>query len=364
MISSRAERLAQNFTDGIDAVAIMNAGEPFLDSTYWYLTGSVSGTYEGARAVVLSDGSLHTFVSVLEEETAKSSVGEVHVYNTDAERKELMKDVLKGCKVVGVNYPSVAYGSVDWMRSFLESDVSIVDASKVISETMAVKDREEIGLIEKACRISSTVANELPDMIYEGVTEKTVASEMGIRMLRLGGSGLAFDTIAAFGAHSSEPHYSPGDYAIRKGDAALFDFGSRYGRYCSDLTRTIFLGEPEPVLKRAYEVVREAQLAGLAEMRDGADASAPDIAARKVIDGSEFKGRFIHSFGHGIGMNVHEPIHVSHRSQQKLRAGNVVSAEPGIYLPGIGGIRIEDTVLITDDGFRLLTDYDHSYTVV
>ena len=364
MISSRAERLAQNFTDGMDAVVIMNAGEPFLDTTYWYLTGSTSGTFEGARAIVTADGSLHTFVSILEEETAKASKGEVHVYNTDAERKEHMQEVLKGCRKIGVNFSSAAYGSVEWMKSFLEPDVTIMDAGKVISDTIAVKDDAEISLIEKACRISSTVANELPDMIQEGRTEKEVASEMCIRMMRLGGTGLAFDTIAAFGAHSSEPHYSPADYALKRGDTALFDFGSKYERYCSDLTRTIFLGEPDPVLKRAYEVVRQAQLAGLAEMRDGADASAPDLAARKVIDDSEFKGRFIHSFGHGIGMNVHEPIHVSPKSQQKLHAGNIVSAEPGIYIPGVGGIRIEDTVLITEDGYRLLTDFDHSFTVV
>ena len=363
-MSSRAERLAHNFTDGVDAIVVMNASEPFLDTTFWYLTGSSSGTFEGSRAIVTSDGSLHTFVSILEEETAKSANGEVHVYNTDADRKQQMQEILKGCKKIGVNYSSTAYGSVEWMKSFLDVDVEIVDATKIISDTIAVKDEKEIELITKACKITSTVAEELPDMIYEGATERDVASEMGIRMLRLGGTGLAFDTIAAFGAHSSEPHYSPADYELKNGDAALFDFGSKYGRYCSDLTRTIFLGEPEPILKRAYEVVRQAQIAGLAEMRDGADASAPDLAARKVIENSEFKGRFIHSFGHGIGMNIHEAIYVSPKSQQKLRAGNVVSAEPGVYIPGIGGVRIEDTVLITEDGCRLLTDYDHSFTVV
>jgi Xaa-Pro dipeptidase len=250
------------------------------------------------------------------------------------------------------------------MKTILGKDVSIVDASKVISDTTSVKDDEEIALIERACKISSTVANELPEMIHEGISEREIASDMCIRMLRLGGSGLAFDTIAAFGSHSSEPRYSPGEYKLKRGDTALFDFGSKYGRYCSDLTRTIFFGEPNPLLKRAYEIVRQAQLAGLAEMRDGSDASAPDLAARRVIEESEFKGRFIHSFGHGIGMNVHEAIHISPKSTQNLRAGNVVSAEPGIYLPGIGGIRIEDTVLITEDGYRLLTDYDHSYTVI
>jgi Xaa-Pro dipeptidase len=134
--------------------------------------------------------------------------------------------------------------------------------------------------------------------------------------------------------------------------------------YCSDLTRTIFLGDPGDRLKRAYEVVREAQNAGLAQIREGASAESVDAAARDVIDASEFKGLFIHSFGHGIGMDIHQPIFVSPRSRNILKAGNVISAEPGIYIPGLGGIRIEDTVLVTEEGYRLLTDYDHGLTIV
>ena len=134
--------------------------------------------------------------------------------------------------------------------------------------------------------------------------------------------------------------------------------------YCADLTRTIFLGEPPLILRRAYEVVKEAQIAGIEMIRDGAKACDADLAARKIIDDTEFKGKFIHSFGHGIGMDVHQPIGLHPRSQQILRAGNIVSAEPGIYIPGVGGIRIEDTVLVTEDGCRILTDYDHDITIV
>ena len=336
MKQSRAERMALNF-DGIDALVIANAGEPFLDSTYWYLTGCSSGTFEGARAVVTEDGQLHTFVSILEEESAKSGSGIVHVFHDDKERKEQMKEVLAGCGRIGVNYGSVAYGSVEWMKSFLDSDVQIVDASKAIADTVAVKDDAEIALIEKACSVSSQVAQELPDMISEGVTEREVASEMGIRMLRHGGSGLAFDTIAAFGANSSQPHYMPGDYKLKKGDTALFDFGSKYSMYCSDLTRTIFLGDPGDVLKRAYKVVKEAQEAGLALMKDGAPASAVDLVAREVIDASEFKGKFIHSFGHGIGMDIHQSISVSPKSQQTLRTGTSCPRNPGYTSPDSAG---------------------------
>lgn len=361
MSGSRAERLAGAMGD-LDAVVVLNATEPFLDSAYWYLTGCSSGTFEGARAIVLSDGSLHVFVSILEEEAASFGSGYVHVYHTDAERREMMGEVLKHSRKVGVNYPSAAYGSVEWLKKV--GDYEISDASSVIASVMAVKDAAEVEVISKACKITSKVAMQIPELLSEGVTEIEVASEMDIRMLRLGGSGNAFETIAAFGAGSSEPHHRPGSYALRKGDAALFDFGCKHGLYCSDLTRTVFLGEPPEIMRRAYEVVLEAQKAGIACIKAGAPAKDADLAARAVIDASEFKGRFIHSFGHGVGMNVHEPISLSPKSEQVLQAGNVVSAEPGIYIPGVGGIRIEDTVLVTEDGCRPLTEYDHSLTVV
>ena len=363
MSTSRAERLANNM-ENADAAVILNATEPFLDSTYWYLTGISSGTFEGARAIVTSDGKLHTVVSILEEETAKSGSGEVHVYHTDEERRNIMKDVLGDSKKIGINFGSAAYGSAEWLKNALGDGIELVDISSAIAKTINVKDDKEIQIIEKACKITSAVAQKLPDMIWEGVTEKEVASEMGISMLRLGGTGLAFDTIAAFGAYSAEPHHMPCDYKLKKGDTALFDFGSKYDMYCSDLTRTIFLGDPGDVLKRAYKIVKEAQLAGIEKIRAGVPAKDADLAARKIIDDSEFKGKFIHSFGHGIGMDVHQPIYLSPKSEQILEAGNIISAEPGIYIPGVGGIRIEDTVLVTEDGCRILTSYDHDFTVV
>jgi Xaa-Pro aminopeptidase len=134
--------------------------------------------------------------------------------------------------------------------------------------------------------------------------------------------------------------------------------------YCSDLTRTVFLGSAKVALRRAYDVVLKAKEAGMREMYDGAPAKNADIAARNVIDATEFKGMFIHSFGHGLGMNIHEGPWASAKSEDILRKGMVVSAEPGIYLPGLGGIRIEDTVLITKNGAEALTEFDESCTVV
>ncbi|MDO5861465.1 MAG: Xaa-Pro peptidase family protein [Thermoplasmata archaeon] len=362
MQKSRAERLMENAGD-MDAVVIANDGEPFLDSAFWYITEQTSGTFEGSFAIVRKDGSMDVVVSILEEEGAHDGKGNIRVYHDGKERAQFIRDALKGCTKVGFNVNNVTYAAAEYVRKTAEG-IEIVNAANAIGETVSVKDEKEIEATRKACAISSKVAGEIPDMLSEGVTEKEVASRMDNRMRELGGTGNAFDTIAAFGPWSSQPHHMPCDYALKQGDAALFDFGTKYDRYCSDMTRTVFLGKPPEVMERAYEVVLRAQEAGIAEYRAGAKANAADLAARKIIDESEFKGKFIHSFGHGIGQDVHQHISVSPKSEHVLKAGNIVSAEPGIYIPGVGGIRIEDTILITEDGCERLTSFDHSLTVV
>lgn len=349
--------------EDLDAIVILNDGSPFLDSTFWYLTEQLSGTFEGSMAIVGRGGTLDVIVSILEEETARSGKGDVHVYHTRAERDELIKNALKGASKVGFNTHNASYSMVEQVKKTVEG-IEVRDASTAISSTVSVKDAKEVELTRKACRISSQVARKIPDMLTEGMTEKEMAFKMDVMMRELGGTGNAFDTISAFGANSSRPHHSPTEYKLRKGDTALFDFGTKYDMYCSDMTRTVFLSKPPEILERAYEVVLEAQTAGIEQYRDGAEAKAADIAAREIIDNSEFKGKFIHSFGHGIGMEVHQDISVSPRSDQILKEGNIVSAEPGIYIPGVGGIRIEDTCLITKNGCERLTDFDRRLTIV
>ncbi|MFA5452046.1 MAG: aminopeptidase P family protein [Candidatus Methanomethylophilaceae archaeon] len=362
MQSSRAERLFSN-SEGMDAIVILNGEEPFLDSTFWYVTEQSSGTFEGAIAIVTSDGKLHVITNILEEETANTGKGEVHVYRTKDEYDGVLKDILKDANKIGVNIHSAIYSTVQHLKN-LREDIEIKDATSAIAKTVSVKDTKEIAATEKACKITSTVANELPTMIKEGVTEQEVAARMDNRMRMLGGTGNAFDTIAAFGKNSAMPHHAPNDYKLKDGEVALFDFGSKYNRYCADLTRTIFLGDPGETLRKAYDVVLKAQNMGLEQVHAGANAKDVDLAARKVIDDSEFKGKFIHSFGHGIGMDIHQSIFVSPRSEQVLKEGNIISAEPGVYISGLGGIRIEDTILVTKNGYRKLTDYDHGFTVV
>lgn len=358
---SRAKRIMSGCADA-DAVIISNASSPFLDPVFRYLTDQPSGTFEWSFAIVSKDGSLDVITGPLEGTTAKKGLGNVHIYETREERDALFSKLLKGCARIGVNGSSVTHKAAEYIRKITSSE--LVDVSANISAVTAVKDRKEIAEIRKACRISSDTACYIPKMIHRGMTEKEAAWLIDSRMRADGGSGNAFETIAAFGGNSAEPHHTPSDRRLRIGDTALFDFGTKYGMYSSDLTRTVFLGEPDRVLRDAYEVVRKAKDAGMERMRDGAPAKDADTAAREIIDASAFRGRFIHSFGHGIGMNVHEGPSVSQRTDEILKAGMVVSAEPGIYLPGLGGIRIEDTILITKDGAEALTEFDESYTVI
>ncbi|MDR1954360.1 MAG: aminopeptidase P family protein [Candidatus Methanoplasma sp.] len=362
MERSRAERLISN-AEGLDAIVILNDGVPFLDSTFWYLTELTGGSFEGSMAVIGKGGDLNVIVSVLEEETASSGRGNICVYHNREERDNFLKEALKGAGKVGFNTGSASYAMVEYVKKTVKG-IKIADARSAISSTVSVKDRKEIESTRKACKISSQVAGEIPGMLSEGVTEKEIAFRIDMRMRELGGTGNAFDTISAFGANSSKPHHSPTDHKLGRGDTALFDFGTKYDRYCSDMTRTVFLSRPPEILERAYEIVLEAQAAGIEKYKDGAPAKDADLAAREIIDATEFKGKFIHSFGHGIGMEVHQDISVSPKSEQILKEGNIVSAEPGIYIPGVGGIRIEDTCLITNRGCERLTDFDRRITFV
>ncbi|MCL2785862.1 MAG: aminopeptidase P family protein [Methanomassiliicoccaceae archaeon] len=356
----RTQRIADRAKK--DAVIIANGGMPFLDPVFWYVTEQRSGSFEGSMAIIFRDGSLDVITGRLEETTARSGNGNVHVYERREERREILEGLLKGCRRIGISGGSVTYNFSEYIKNI--TNAKLFDVSKEIADVTAVKDDKEIAEIREACRISSRTARAIPDILQEGMTEKEAAWLIDSRMRADGGDGNAFETIAAFGPNAAEPHHRPSGRTLGRGDTALFDFGSRYGMYCSDLTRTVFLGRPDDILIRAYETVKRAQEAGMEKMRAGGRAKSADLAARKVIDGSEFRGRFIHSFGHGLGMNAHEGPSVSHLSKDVFKEGMIVTAEPGIYIPGVGGIRIEDTILITNDGAERLTDFDKEMTVI
>jgi Xaa-Pro aminopeptidase len=229
---------------------------------------------------------------------------------------------------------------------------------EILLPLRAVKDAGEVAAIRQAVAAAQEaflglIAGGARNLV--GRTEREVAAELDFRMRLAGAEGPSFETIVAAGAHGSLPHYRPGGTRLSLGQAVLIDWGARLSGYCSDLTRVVFLGRIPPKLASVYDVVERAQQAGIAAVAGGAPAADADIAARKVIDDAGYGCYFVHALGHGVGRAIHESPALSRLAKVKLTPGMVVTVEPGIYLPGIGGVRIEDDVLVTSGGRRKLS---------
>jgi Xaa-Pro aminopeptidase len=234
----------------------------------------------------------------------------------------------------------------------------IVPVASAVRRLRLVKDEWEIRAIRRAIRVAERAFRELIAQGGKrllGRAERDVAAELDY-LMRLGGaSAPSFETIVAAGANSSLPHYRPGRRRIRAGEPVLIDWGARLDGYCSDLTRVVSIGRIPPKLSAVYEVVRRAQSAGIRAVKSGVSCRTADAAARELVAKAGYAERFVHGLGHGIGREVHESPGLARPVKQRLRAGMVVTVEPGIYLPGVGGVRIEDDVLVTRRGPRKLS---------
>ncbi|MBR4068956.1 MAG: aminopeptidase P family protein [Clostridia bacterium] len=218
-----------------------------------------------------------------------------------------------------------------------------------------VKDEGELALVREACRITGDAFERMLGCITEGMTEKEIALKLEFDMLTHGADGIAFSTIVAAGANGSLPHAIPGGYRIRKGDMITMDFGAKCGGYCADMTRTFALGQPSDEMRRVYETVYEAQKRSQAAVMAGKCCEEIDSIARTYIDQNGYEGRFGHSLGHSLGVDIHENPRLSQNCRDLLQVNQLVTVEPGIYLPGIGGVRIENTVVVKEGGCEALT---------
>jgi len=214
-----------------------------------------------------------------------------------------------------------------------------------------IKDEAEIALMRKAAAIADEAFAQILPLIRPGVTERDLATELEYRMKKLGAAGVAFETIVASGARSSLPHGTASDKKVESGDLVTFDFGALYQGYCSDMTRTVMVGEPTDKQREIYGIVLEAQKRGVAACRPGITGKELDDVCRSYIAEKGYGEYFGHGTGHGVGRFIHEGPRISQRGGDVvLRPGMVVTVEPGIYLPGWGGVRIEDMLLVTDSG--------------
>jgi Xaa-Pro aminopeptidase len=217
-----------------------------------------------------------------------------------------------------------------------------------------VKDAEELEMLRRAQTATDEAFAEILGSLAVGQSERQVALELERLIRRDGADGLAFEPIVAFGDRAAEPHHEPGHTLLEEGDVIKMDFGARWGGYHADMTRTVAFGEPAPELTKIHDVVRQAQQAGIDAIRAGVSGADADAAARAVIEDAGYGDRFTHGLGHGLGLEIHEGPSLGRGQEDVLPVGAVVTVEPGIYVPGLGGVRIEDAVEVTEDGCRVL----------
>lgn len=222
------------------------------------------------------------------------------------------------------------------------------------------KEPEEVERIRSAARLGDRVLEAFLEEVREGKTEAELATELDYRLRRAGSEGVAFETIVAAGPRSALPHASPTERVVRRGDLLLVDFGARVRGYCSDMTRVFVLGEPEDWQRELHAAVLDALRAAVEAVGPGVDAAEVDAAARDSLEADDLAEHFDHSTGHGIGLEVHEGPSLSSRSDARLEPGHVVTVEPGAYLPGRGGVRLEEDVVVRDDGGEVLTGFSRN----
>lgn len=230
-----------------------------------------------------------------------------------------------------------------------------------IKNLRQIKEKEEIELLKEAARLGSEGYDFTLTLLQEGVKEEEVAMELELFWRKKGGEKVSFDPIIAFGANSSQPHYRAGQSVLKREDTVLIDIGVMKNCYASDMTRVVFFGEADPKMHKIYEIVRQAQKEAFKMCKKGVALKDVDGAARRVIEEAGYGEHFPHSLGHGVGLDVHELPLVRQGNEQIIERGMVFTVEPGIYLPGLGGVRLEDTIVITEEGYESLTQRETAF---
>ncbi len=352
-MATKERKLFGELQDRVDAVAFTNGNEPNVDLSFFWVTGIPNGIFEGGVAIATSR-KVEVISSELEELSSRSAGVRTTVYKTMKQREELVRKRFSGFDFIGVNSEELTHANFKFFRK-CAGKARLVDVSERVGRARMIKSEDEIVRIKKACDITSIAARSIPDLVTAGMTETAAAAELNYMMMKLGASATAFTTNASFGSTTAEPHYTPAGRKLKKGQLALFDFGAQYMRYAADLTRTFVCSKPSARQTRMHEVVLESQLAAIDAIHGGAHGKDVDAAARDIVEKSEFRGKFIHGTGHGLGVSVHDPGGIRKSKDMILEPGMVMTVEPGVYLTGFGGVRIEDDILVTKDGCRVLT---------
>ena len=258
-------------------------------------------------------------------------------------------------RAVGLEEGRLTWAAFEELRRETQGRVRFKPAGGLLEELRSIKDSCEIEHIRRASQISCEAFEGILDLIQPGVSEADLANELEYRMRRNGAEGAAFETIVASGPRGAWPHARASAKPLETGELVIFDFGAIVAGYAADVTRTVFVGRPDRKARRLYKAVLGAQEAALEALRAGVPGSEPDRAARRFLSHLRLDRFFTHSTGHGVGLDVHELPRLAKGEKTRLRIGQVLTVEPGIYIRNLGGIRIEDTVLIGEHGPEVLT---------
>ncbi len=347
-MSARADRTVELLPRaGIDLLLVSN-----LVNVH-YLTG-----YTGSTGIALVGPDTRTFITDFRyvEQAAEQVDSAFDRRRAPVELLDAVAEALPdGALRLGFEDAHVSVRQHARLRELLPERVELVGVDGLVEGLRAVKDFDELERIRGAARIADTAFERLIGGGLVGRTERQLALELEQEMRLLGAQRPSFDSIVAAGPHGALPHATPRAVEIARGQLVVFDWGAELDGYCSDCTRTVAAGKLGDEAKEVYRLVLEAQLAGVEAIEAGAAARDVDRVARAVIEAGGHGERFGHGLGHGVGLEVHEGPRVSQRSEAELRAGNVVTVEPGVYVPGEFGVRIEDLVVVTDGGCEILT---------
>jgi Xaa-Pro aminopeptidase len=358
-MSERADRLTELFAEpGIDVLLVTDL------VNVRYMTG-----YTGSNGIALIGGELRSFISDFRyaEQAAEEVDGsfERRIAPAPQGLLDLVGEALPTGELrLGFEADHVSVNQHHRLREELPDRIELVPTSRLVETLRAVKEPDELARIKAATALADAAFERLLREPIVGRTERELALALENDIRQQGAERVSFETIVATGAHGALPHAQPRDVAIREGDLVVIDWGAQLDGYCSDCTRTVAAGDPGTEAQNVYELVLEAQLAGLQAVRASRGGRDVDQVAREVIESAGYGERFGHGLGHGVGLAVHERPTLSARSEDELEASNVVTVEPGVYLPERFGVRIEDLVVVTDDGCEILTSVPKQLIVV
>lgn len=350
----RINKLRQAMREkGLDAVFIKSPPNVFYFSGF---TGTSGSLFISADKNCLLTDFRYT-------EQAKIQAADFEILRVDGEQTGKIAELAQGLPAIGVEEDFLSWAEYRQLQEAV-SETNLADSAEIFRNIREIKDGSELEILRQAIRITDEAFSQALNEIKPGVREEEIALDLEFALRKQGASGRSFDFIVASGQRSALPHGVASAKKIERGDLVTMDFGAIYERYCSDMTRTVFVGKPQAKHRDIYQIVLEAQLAAIAALKPGMTGKEGDAVARDVIAKAGYGEHFGHGLGHSLGLEIHETPRLSIREEKVLEPGMLLTVEPGIYLPGWGGVRIEDVVLVTNFGVEVLTESAKQFIII